>query len=78
MSSLEPRLSILIKAGNVLLFNGQNPAEMGDTQVGRCIFKTKHVACKITSTGLRCFLNLKQYATFFHCPVAAVKSAVSV
>ena len=29
------------------------------TQVGHCIFKAKHVACKITITSFRCFFNLK-------------------
>ena len=45
--------------------------------LGHCIFKTKHAACKITITGLGCFFDLKQYATFFYCPTDAVKSVVT-
>ena len=39
-----------------LLF--KDTAGIGDTQVGHCIFKAKHVACKITITSLRCFFDL--------------------
>ena len=51
-----------------LLFNYFSTVKIpqgGDNaQVGHCIFKAKHVACKIAITGLRCFLNLKRYTTF--------------
>ena len=36
--------------------------------MGHCIFKAKHVACKITATCFRCFFNLKQYTIFFPLP----------
>ena len=37
----------------VLLFTGSNPAGIGDSQVGHCIFKNKQIASKVTINGLR-------------------------
>ena len=49
---------------STFFFNRYNtvcPNVFDDTQVGQCILKVKHIACKITITGFGCFLDLKQH-----------------
>ena len=50
---------------------------IGDTQVGHYILKAKYVPCKITTTDFRCFFDLKEYTTFFHCPAAVMECVVN-
>ena len=59
LMALCPSVPKSFQHGNVSLFNGENATRIGDTKVSHCIFKTKHVACKITITGLRYIFNLK-------------------
>ena len=34
--------------------------------MSHCIFKTKHIAHKATTTGLRCFFDMKHHALVYY------------